>query len=101
MLSKECCSEVERCEPRQLEDTVEDMLSKDYKERFRAEYYQLKIRIDKLERFLFKLRAAQFTNKPEPKHDCPEHVLEFQLSCMKQYMEQLKLRAVIEEVEVF
>lgn len=31
-----------------LFDTVSDMLSDDYKSRFKAEYYQLKIRIEKL-----------------------------------------------------
>lgn len=30
--------------PMELKDTVEMMLSADYKERFKAEYYQLKIR---------------------------------------------------------
>jgi len=32
----------------ELKDTVELMLSSDYKERFVAEYQQLKIRVDKL-----------------------------------------------------
>ena len=32
----------------ELEDTIEDMLSSDYKRRFIAEYNQLKIRYDKL-----------------------------------------------------
>ena len=33
-----------------LRNTVEMMLSSDYKERFRAEYYQTKIRYEKLHR---------------------------------------------------
>lgn len=32
----------------ELKDTVEMMTSSDYKERFKAEYYQLKLRYDKL-----------------------------------------------------
>ena len=33
----------------ELKDTVDLMLSEDYKDRVKAEYYQLKIRIEKLE----------------------------------------------------
>ena len=36
----------------ELKDTVEMMLSDDYKERFRAEYWQLKIRYDKLRKMV-------------------------------------------------
>lgn len=32
----------------ELKDTVEMMTSSDYKERFKAEYYQLKLRYNKL-----------------------------------------------------
>lgn len=34
----------------ELKDTIELMNSTDYKERFRAEYYQTKIRYDKLDK---------------------------------------------------
>ena len=36
----------------ELKDTINLMQSKDYKERFKAEYYQLKIRREKLMDFL-------------------------------------------------
>ena len=36
----------------ELKDTIDLMQSKDYKERFKAEYYQLKIRREKLMDFL-------------------------------------------------
>lgn len=39
----------------ELKETVELMLSNDYKERFKAEYYQLKIRIDRLDNMLSKM----------------------------------------------
>ena len=39
----------------ELKETVELMLSNDYKERFKAEYYQLKIRIDRLYNMLSKM----------------------------------------------
>ena len=32
----------------ELKDTVQQMLSEDYRDRFKAEYYQVKIRYDKL-----------------------------------------------------
>ena len=38
----------------QLKDTVELMLSDDYKDRFKAEYYQTKIRYDKLHKMIVK-----------------------------------------------
>ena len=36
----------------ELKDTIELMNSNDYKERFKAEYLQAKIRYDKLEKML-------------------------------------------------
>lgn len=38
----------------ELKDTIELMNSSDYKDRFKAEYYQLKIRYTKLHPILFK-----------------------------------------------
>ena len=43
----------------ELKDTVEYMNSKDYKDRFRGEYFQLSIRIDKLVRFIEKLHKNE------------------------------------------
>ena len=36
----------------ELKDSIELMFSKDYKERFKAEYYQLCVRLKKLENFV-------------------------------------------------
>ena len=36
----------------ELKDTIEDMISDDYKERFKAEYKQLIIRMDKLYNYM-------------------------------------------------
>lgn len=38
----------------ELLDTIEMMKSDDYKERFKAEYYQLKIRLDRLNALVIK-----------------------------------------------
>lgn len=46
-----------------LEDTVEMMVSEDYKERFKAEYFQLAVRVDGLKNMLNKWdkRELNFT----------------------------------------
>ena len=44
----------------ELKDTVEGMESPDYKERFKAEYYQTKIRYEKLKKLLNKMNASEF-----------------------------------------
>lgn len=41
-----------------LRNTAEMMLSSDYKERFRAEYYQTKIRYEKLHRMTIQYEAG-------------------------------------------
>ena len=98
-----------------LMDTVEMMSSTDYKERFKAEYYQTKIRYEKLKAFNNKIEAANMTmyyNEPistetdtrkkveMPKHDCPDHLLREQQRAMGEYLHLLEVRAVIEGVEL-
>ena len=82
------------------EDTVEDMLSGDYKKRFYAEYWQLKIRTEKLKVFCRKIQAAQITGTEEPAHDCPLDLLRKQLRTMEEYLRILELRAEIEKVDL-
>ena len=43
---------------KELKDTIELMNSEDYKERFRAEYYQTKIRYEKLHKLIIKMEAG-------------------------------------------
>lgn len=91
-------------------DTVDGMLSPDYKERFRAEYAQTKIRYERLKAFNTKIEAANRTNEwrcryemPKvemPKHDCPDDILEQQQHLMGQYLHILEVRAVIEGVDL-
>ena len=83
-----------------LIETITLMQSEDYKDRFKAEYYQLKIRTEKLEAFINRIKAAQIKNIAEPKHDCPLEVLESQLEIMKNYLAILGLRSAIEEVNL-
>lgn len=89
----------------ELRDTIEMMNSTDYKERFKAEYYQTKIRYEKLKVFNTKIEAADRTmyqgNKVEmPKHDCPDELLRQQQSVMGEYLHLLEVRAVIEGIEL-
>lgn len=84
----------------ELKDTVEGMTSPDYKERFKAEYNQTKIRYEKLKKFCDKIEVAQMTGEEEPKHDCPLELLREQQRAMGQYLHLLELRAVIEKVEL-
>lgn len=90
-----------------LQDTAELMKSADYKERFKAEYYQTKIRYEKLKAFNTKIEAARRTQfscqgavVDLPKHDCPDDLLLEQQTAMGQYLHILEVRAQIEGVEL-
>ena len=84
----------------ELKETTEGMISPDYKERFKAEYYQTKIRYEKLKNFCNKIEAAQLTGTPEPKHDCSLELLRNQQRIMGEYLHVLEIRAFIEHVEL-
>lgn len=84
-----------------LADTVELMNSKDYKERFIAEYHQTKIRYNKLFSFCHDIETASFFGKEAPKHDCPLELLQEQVSVMERYLEILEARADIEGVDLY
>ena len=75
----------------ELKDTVDLMLSDDYRERFKAEYRQVKIRKDKLEAYIKKIEKE---NAP---HDCPIDLLMHQLDVMKEYLYILSKRAYMYE----
>lgn len=80
----------------ELKDTVEMMNSKDYKERFRAEYIQNKIRYDKLDAMTVKYEAGTLPFEPK----CSLELLKHQKSMMGQYIRDLKIRAEIEEIDL-
>ena len=89
----------------ELSDTVALMGSDDYKARFMAEYYQTKIRYEKLKKFNTRIeaaRASQFTPKEVemPTHDCPDELLMEQQHIMGQYLHLLEVRAEIEGIEL-
>lgn len=80
----------------ELRDTIELMESADYKERFKAEYWQTKIRYDKLHKMLIKYESGKLNFTPS----CSLTILKQQLSFMGQYLYTLELRAEIEDVEL-
>ena len=80
---------------KELKETVNLMESGDYKERFIAEYVQLKIRTLKL----LKIVKSYFNDDVKPKLDCPIGLLQ-QLNAMGTYLDTLRERAAIEEIEL-
>ena len=92
----------------ELADTAAGMTSPDYKERFRAEYIQTKIRYERLKAFNTKIEAAfrtecerpEVKKAPMPPHDCPHDLLREQQEVMGQYLHILEVRAVIEGVDL-
>ena len=78
----------------ELKDTVEMMLSSDYKERFKAEYWQLKIRHDRLQKMVDNWDNLDFIPT------CSYDIYVRQLWAMEDYMECLIDRAKQEKVEL-
>ena len=79
-----------------LSETVELMNSADYKDRFKAEYLQLKIRMDGLEKMLVKYKEGTLDFTPS----CSYHLLYRQLQNMKSYALSLRERAEIEKIDL-
>ena len=77
-----------------LNETVEMMNSPEYKDRFKAEYLQLKIRIDGLQVMLDKYAIGTLPFTPTSSYD----LLNGQLKSMKMYASYLEERAHIEGI---
>lgn len=80
----------------ELKNTIDMMNSSDYKERFKAEYYQTKIRYEKLHNMIVKYDAGTLNFEPT----CPIDLLKHQKSMMGQYLYDLEVRAEIEEIKL-
>lgn len=80
----------------ELKDTVELMNSGDYKERFKAEYLQAKIRYDKLDAMTVKYEAGTLNFEPS----CPLELLKEQKKYMGNYIRTLRIRAEIEKIDL-
>ena len=79
-----------------LNDTIELMQSQDYKDRFKSEYFQVKIRTEKLGVMLEKWRTGQLTFTPSCEYD----LLHKQYVFMTEYKLCLEERAVVEGIDL-
>lgn len=80
----------------ELLDTVELMVSDDYKNRMKAEYLQTKIRYDKLHKMVVKYESNTLNFEPL----CSLDLLKKQARAMGQYLYYLGCRAEIEGIEL-
>ena len=80
----------------EIKDTAEMMTSPDYKERFKAEYIQLKLRHIKLTTMLGRLSDGSLGFEPT----CPASILYKQAEVMADYLTCLEARAAIEGVKL-
>ena len=81
---------------KELKETIELMTSTDYKERFKAEYEQVKIRFEKLKSMLDKWDNGTLEFTPT----CNRGIYNFQIKAMGEYIDCLETRAVIENIEL-
>lgn len=80
----------------ELKDTVSLMTSEDYKERFKAEFYQLENRITKLENMLKKWDSGELNFTPT----CPREMYDDQIDAMSKYYKVLLDRAELENIDI-
>ena len=79
----------------ELKNTISAMVNGSYKARFAAEYWQTKIRYDKLHNMLVSYDAGTLDFKPT----CDISLLRHQVSMMGQYLYDLEVRAKIEDID--
>ena len=76
--------------------TVPLMNSEDYKNRFKAEYYQVFIRFVKLNSMIEKWDKEELDFEPT----CPRSTYDMQLKAMKDYIAVLEARAIMENIDL-
>lgn len=79
-----------------LADTIPYMNSSDYKDRFIGEYWQTRIRYDKLHDMTVKYEAGKLNFTPS----CPLDLLKEQKKYMGMYLNKLEVRAILEDVDL-
>lgn len=80
----------------ELNQTIQMMCSADFKERFKAEYYQIVIRYRKLAAMLDKWDKGELDFTPT----CPRSTYNMQITAMTDYIAVLEARAVMEDIEL-
>lgn len=81
----------------ELKDTIDLMLSNDYKERFKAKYYQDRNRTEGLERMLEAYKVGTLSFIPK----CSYELLYEQLIYMRAKLKVLEERAFVENISLF
>ncbi len=79
-----------------LAETINGMVSENYKERFIAEYQQLSIRYEGLKKMLDNWDKGQLAFTPT----CPRSTYDLQTKAMSDYKAVLEARAAIEGVNL-
>lgn len=79
-----------------LSETINGMVSEDYKERFIAEYQQLSIRHDGLKKMLDNWDKGDLNFIPT----CPRSTYDLQIKAMAEYKAVLEARAVMEGIDL-
>ena len=79
-----------------LIDTVPLMNSEDYKDRFKAEYYQVFVRFVKLKAMIENWDKEELDFEPT----CPRSTYDMQLKAMRDYIAVLEARAVMENIDL-
>ena len=79
-----------------LKNTIPMMESESYKERFKAEYFQLAIRLEKLKAMVEKWDNGTLNFEPT----CPREMYDRQIMAMSQYLDILQERAKLEDIEL-
>ena len=77
-----------------LKETAKYMSSLLYQDRFKAEYWQVKIRLERLNDMIDRYKADKLDFKP----DCSLEILQEQAKIMDDYLTILKVRAEIEGI---
>jgi hypothetical protein len=81
---------------KELNQTVDMMNSADYKERFKAEYAQVNIRLTKLKQMCQKWDDDKLDFTPT----CPRETYRMQIEAMQNYRDILVIRAKIEGIDI-
>ncbi len=79
---------------KQLKDTINLMISPDYRDRLIAEYEQLTIRCSKLKKMMDDWNHDELDFKPV----CPKSTYNLQIEIMEKYIAILQARAAIEGI---
>lgn len=85
----------------ELKDTVDMMLSSDWIERFKAEYYQLLNRWWSLKQCIVRSEMNETTLSSLDRKQCAiRNAMNEQLLAMQTYLDEMEKRAILEEIDL-